>query len=696
MFCFNCGAELIDNAKFCSSCGTAVHQAPTKQLEQSMQNDTQGPVHKPLQNVEIFNLLGYEVTVLKKTELYVSIRNEFHQLAKEAWAWMSQKFDTKYHSLDDLVRYGDNDADDLYGSALEHAVDVLKSCGVYNISLSQFNDVALEYTGYWDTNFYEIREKFKELVEYKEAKKEHRSIRKAGRGKVIGGGFGVGGAVKGMAMAGTANMATGMLHSFVNALGNAATSGEVSSMKNKIFKDPDMRRTLCLSVYYDVFCLHRAVVECIADDELSLAAELYTNREREEALTIYNNITDGSVSDNDLRRAIVDILINDPFDMDYYKLALNHTLDGDVEGLINYARYFMMPINDLIQELQSEAENRERLAHLFGEFAADLELKLQYNSIFQALKSNLPVDPPRTIQEAYYSILSDSVRDKTFLIRENLSDKITKKLDNAKMSYAPFQAELPLLLFDNTAFGSAKDGFLVTDQRIYVHNMMTKGWNARLQEINEMSLSGSAILINGNSVDINLISGKDRDDFFEFVELLIYVQKYSHNINAQGQSLDPGTQSAKLEISATVSAYSEQDKNIDKVIEDIRSNILSIKNAGIRKYLFIEHENEKVIKKFKNAFETYAKIESDEKPIVLFDNTGFGSAKDGCLLTNRRIYIHNMMQKPVKINISDIVSVKLKGSDLSFNNYSLGINMISSSDRAEFKALMEDLIDLLR
>jgi hypothetical protein len=124
--------------------------------------------------------------------------------------------------------------------------------------------------------------------------------------------------------------------------------------------------------------------------------------------------------------------------------------------------------------------------------------------------------------------------------------------------------------------------------------------------------------------------------------------------------------------------------------------VLSIKYEGIRKYVFIENENEKVTKKFQNAREAYAKLEPDEIPIVLFDNTAFGSAKDGCLITNRRIHIHNMFQKPATINIASIVSVELKGAELLFNQHSVSINMISSSERAVFKSHMEDFIGRLK
>ncbi|WP_339180290.1 zinc ribbon domain-containing protein [Paenibacillus sp. FSL H8-0317] len=697
MFCSNCGTKLTDNAKFCSSCGTAVQEAPQHLVQQKEEPVS---IQKIQQDTEVFNLLGYDVIIPKETKDYVTIRYEFQQLAREARDRMARNFDTQYHSLDDLIRNGDNDADDIFYSALEYAVNMLNSKGVYSIDMIRFGDIALKYTGYWEDHFCEIREKFKELVEYKESQKDYRSIRKAGRGRMVGGGFGVGGALKGMAMAGTANMATGMLHSFTNALGNASTNAEVSSMKKKIFKDPETKRTLCLSVYYDVFNLHMAVVECINDRKLSSVADTYTSSEREEAMIIYNNIVNGSVKNEDLEYMIVEILENDPFDLAYYELALNYKSAEEEDDLINYARYFKIPIDALVQDLQTDIQNRERLTQLFGEFGLELEQKLRNNRLFHSIKTELSENPIRAIQKAFISIQNEAIKSKVFLVLGDSTDKLTKKMENVKSSYAPIQAENPLLLFDSTVFGSAKDGFLITDHRIYVHNMMEKGWNISFQEIEQMSLLDSSILIDGKRVDINLISGKDRDQFYDFVELLVFVQKYGSTIGLSKGSIEINNASSELhssngEVSATVSVTNNEMKNTDQVVEEIKNTVLNIKNEGIRRYLFLENENEKVNKKFKNALEAYAKLEFDEKPVVLFDNTAFGSAKDGFIITNRQIYIHNMFQKPFRININSIISVELKGSDLLLNQHVVGINMISSSDRSEFRTYMEDFINRL-
>lgn len=81
---------------------------------------------------------------------------------------------------------------------------------------------------------------------------------------------------------------------------------------------------------------------------------------------------------------------------------------------------------------------------------------------------------------------------------------------------------------------------------------------------------------------------------------------------------------------------------------------------------------------------------------MLFDNTGFGSDKDGFVLTNKSIQYHNMWTKPGKIYYSDIESIKIKGSDLIINDTNIYINLISSKYRSQFCTYVETLLSMLK
>ncbi len=64
---------------------------------------------------------------------------------------------------------------------------------------------------------------------------EYRTLRRQTRGRIIGGGFGISGAAKGIATAGLANMTIGAAHGAVNLVGKGITSITNSNKKHKIY-----------------------------------------------------------------------------------------------------------------------------------------------------------------------------------------------------------------------------------------------------------------------------------------------------------------------------------------------------------------------------------------------------------------------------------------------------------------------------
>ena len=87
----------------------------------------------------------------------------------------------------------------------------------------------------WD-NIGELSLTLEEIEQDKKMSKEERERRKALRGRWQGGGFGVGAAIQGAVTAGAMNMATGIVHSGVNLVGNAISSIAANSSRKKAVK----------------------------------------------------------------------------------------------------------------------------------------------------------------------------------------------------------------------------------------------------------------------------------------------------------------------------------------------------------------------------------------------------------------------------------------------------------------------------
>lgn len=100
--------------------------------------------------------------------------------------------------------------------------------------------------------------------------------------------------------------------------------------------------------------------------------------------------------------------------------------------------------------------------------------------------------------------------------------------------------------------------------------------------------------------------------------------------------------------------------------------------TGIGKFCGILYGKKLIPKKIKNIRKKYAAYDVDsEVPILIFDDTVFGSARRGFLLTNRALYYHLFPVKnglPIKgsIRLSSITEVQIecleKTSNLTVNN----------------------------
>lgn len=79
---------------------------------------------------------------------------------------------------------------------------------------------------------------------------------------------------------------------------------------------------------------------------------------------------------------------------------------------------------------------------------------------------------------------------------------------------------------------------------------------------------------------------------------------------------------------------------------------------------FDEDYNPYPHRKLKNAIKSFGKnIEEDEKILLLFDTTLFGSASDGIILTDKKIYVKNLLENPCKVAYQDIDEIVISRKD---------------------------------
>ena len=194
----------------------------------------------------------------------------------------------------------------------------------------------------------EIFERIDSDVDIEEA---YRRMRKSSRGRWVGGGFGMSGAIKGAATAGVMNLGMGAIHSAVNGLGNVKTNFKASGSKQKIIRDilddiPENTKKLLSAI-------HPILIKNIKEKQ----SEFFWKKDVEKEKEIQERLQ----SSKDKSEVIAELLSQNPYDVDNYVKAFfildeKHKLiesDPDLQTLLKISKWFQVdfktPLRTLLQ-----------------------------------------------------------------------------------------------------------------------------------------------------------------------------------------------------------------------------------------------------------------------------------------------------------------------------------------------------------
>lgn len=168
----------------------------------------------------------------------------------------------------------------------------------------------------------------------KQGEKDRREFRKATRTQMIGGGFGVGGALKGMATAGAFNAVSGLAHSTWNMVGNAMTSFEASGIEDKAFKES----------FDGIISGFKATADNVLGvlvDELEIDIDF----DGTTAENICKNLTKGIIRDENVDQAFTEAIIANPYLSGLYSFYINKHPELEQE-VLDMSKHFNVDMSD--------------------------------------------------------------------------------------------------------------------------------------------------------------------------------------------------------------------------------------------------------------------------------------------------------------------------------------------------------------
>lgn len=283
-------------------------------------------------------ILGESLDFPEESVRYLEVRKAFIQLADKQQSSFVEHFDSKYNSLDDLVESGFEEGISFIAPAIELTLRHLTQYEIYD-----FDEKVIAKSLFQECKSYEVaverlHESYQKIVLSEAELDEYRTRRREGRGQIIGGGFGVGGAIKGMVMAGAANAAIGAVHMAFNGVGKVFSSIGSSIEKNNVLNSEKENHTLAKAIWQMIYNAHLLLIRNLNEAKgVEVIKPLYTEERASKAQAILKNLQKFPPTDKEvLKRKYIEIVQLCPFSKDLFKSVLRDFGDSN-QGLVAFA-----------------------------------------------------------------------------------------------------------------------------------------------------------------------------------------------------------------------------------------------------------------------------------------------------------------------------------------------------------------------
>lgn len=351
----------------------------------------------------------------------------------------------------------------------------------------------------------------------------------------------------------------------------------------------------------------------------------------------------------------------------------------------------------------------EILKSTLGEVYDIFEKNLRKNRVYNAHKGRIKKD----LSEDLNNVFKQYEGERLFFITNNIDAKLIKKLNNVYNTYASTRRkdEKEFFIFDNTVWDGAKEGFYITDEYLYCHNSFEEAFKIKISEVDKVEIKNKKIYINDKKIDLLQEDDIEKYNFKNLIEYILFRIKYDNVINQFNEDYNCKVEefSEENEVKENINnkevenKVKQQEKNMIREVKNETEllthlvKFLSAKNIrDLKNRLYINGESANANKKIVNASKSYLKIESGEFVYALYDNTIFGSGKDGFSLTNKNIYYRNCFENTVKIPYKDIETINIDKNCLIIERNKIDVNFINNDEMGLFRDTIIELIEIIK
>lgn len=281
------------------------------------------------------------VCVTKERNIYNAVRNKYQELAEEA-SEMFAGFYNGFKGCNDIL----TETRIAFQRSIAHSIDEMKkdliSIERYDLDYDTIYGFANEQgvlEGFYEA-FDGISDEINSIYGNLEARKAERELQKENRGRWEGGTFGgsISDAIVHQVQIGALNLAEGGLYSAANMIGNASDTKKANSQLDRVFRDPNTKRTLCNGVYSAAFQLHYALIALLQDSGLSIVWDIPKSEAIDTATRLLNNLKSGAVPAEKVNELYLNIFELNPYNIDLFEnlLDIHRDKEGQLGVLADY------------------------------------------------------------------------------------------------------------------------------------------------------------------------------------------------------------------------------------------------------------------------------------------------------------------------------------------------------------------------
>lgn len=232
-----------------------------------------------------YKLFGKTVVFDDAAERYFDLSQQEHKAEKA----VSLEFKSWYEeqkSIEKVISEYENYAFNIVKEmAAKPIMKMIKDYQIYDVSVEEYVERCMD--GQYIESAIELVEgRFYKIIDNQEAEKAYRAARKANRGRWQGGGFGVGGALKGAMKAGAMNAVTGMGHSIVNAAGNAGAAANAAVAKQNLYQNSEIKNILEEAILQELVATFGLSIQLINERK---GKYIYSTFDSNKAMALFQN-----------------------------------------------------------------------------------------------------------------------------------------------------------------------------------------------------------------------------------------------------------------------------------------------------------------------------------------------------------------------------------------------------------------------